>query len=375
MSLKISCYERVKRAIEFKNPDRIPIMHSILPGAWMKYGDKLYNIVKNYPADLVKNDVILSSIQSASCGYTIVENISDKYVFVDDFSYIEPRNFMYGPKSGSGTMQDEWGCLWEKSDPGIVGQVVGHPLQNWDDWQHYKFPDPKALWRWDVTEIKAKIKISRKFNKYIIGYAGNLFEKIQWLRGFENTMFDIGLNPEIIKKLCDRITEYILLTVEELTKFNINGILLSDDWGTQKSLMVSPDIWRKLFKPYYKKIFNFIHDKNCDVHFHTDGNTIEIIPDLIEIGVDVLNPQLSAMDLEELGKIVKGNVCIRTDIDRQYMLVRATSQEMNQYIEKVLKLLGLKSGGIIGCGEIGSDSSLVSVKAMYEAFEKYGRYY
>jgi len=112
-----------------------------------------------------------------------------------------------------------------------------------------------------------------------------------------------------------------------------------------------------------------------DVHFHTDGNTIDIISDLIEVGADVINPQFSAMNLKELVEIVKGNVCIRTDIDRQYMLVKATPKEMYEYVKVAFDILGSEKGGIIACGELNSDCSLNVVEAMYKSFEKYGRYY
>jgi len=248
-------------------------------------------------------------------------------------------------------------------------------LESWEIWKDYRFPDPKALWRWDKTALTTKIEESRRFKKYIIGKAGNLFEKIQWLRGFSNTMIDIAENRFRIKLLCEKITEYILATVDELAKLKVDGIIITDDWGTQEGLMISPVLWREIFKPYYKIIFNRIHQNSIDVHFHTDGNTTDIIPDLIEIGVNVLNPQISALNLEELGKLVRHNICIRTDIDRQYMLIRATSGEMDQYVKKVLNLMGSEKGGIIGCGELNSYCSLIAVEAMYKAFEKYGRYF
>lgn len=110
MSNNITSYDRVKRAINFKNPDRIPIMHAILPGAWLKYGDKLYDIIKKYPSDLTTNEILLSSTRSASCVYDSGE-ITKKYKISDDFSIIEPRHFMYGPLVSKGQQQDEWGCI------------------------------------------------------------------------------------------------------------------------------------------------------------------------------------------------------------------------------------------------------------------------
>lgn len=373
--MRINSFERVKRAINFKYPDRVPVMHAILPGAWYKHGNNLYKIVKRYPTDSSVGSSKLSSKRTAASGYGVSEEIAKKYIYEDDFGYIEPRNFMYGPDGSKGRRQDEWNCVWEKSDPGIVGQIKSYPLLNWDEWRNYRFPDPLDYWRWDREEIMVQIKEFRKLEKYIIGYAGNLFEKLQWLRSYEQLMIDIATDPDRVRIIADKITEYINLTTDKLAEFGVDGIMITDDWGTQESLMIRPDSWRKLFKPYYKEIFNEIHKFGIDVHFHTDGNTIDIISDLIEIGSDVINPQFSAMNLEKLGKISKDNVCIRTDIDRQYMLVKGTPKEMDAYVKKVFDLFGSNRGGIIANGELNSDCSLEAVEAMYKAFEKYGRYF
>lgn len=375
MSNKISSFDRVKKAINFKYPDRAPVMHAILPGVWYKHGDKLYEIVKRYPSDISADNLRLSSKRTAAGGYGVSEEIAKKYVYEDDFGYIEPRNFMYGPDGVKGRKQDEWNCVWERLDPGIVGQIAVYPLADWENWENYRFPDPLAYWRWGKEELLGQIKESKKLKKYIIGYAGNLFEKMQWLRSYEQLMIDIAANQSRVKILADKITEYIICTIDKLAEFGIDGVMLTDDWGTQKSLMIRPELWRKIFKPYYKNIFEEIHKFGMDVHFHTDGNTIDIISDLIEVGADVINPQFSAMNLDKLGKLAKDNVCIRTDIDRQYMLVNATPKEMDEYIKKVFDLLGSEKGGIIANGELNSDCSLEAVEAMYNAFEKYGRYY
>ena len=111
---------------------------------------------------------------------------------------------------------------------------------------------------------------------------------------------------------------------------------------------------------------------NLHSFFHTDGNTIEIIEDLIEIGVDVINPQLSAMDMEKLSDICKGRVCIRTDIDRQHILPYGSKMETREHIKKIIKLFGTKKGGLILSGEINSDTKLENIQEMYESFEHFG---
>jgi uroporphyrinogen-III decarboxylase len=366
--------ERVIRAIEFKCPDRVPVMHAVLPAAWYKYGEDLAKILSRYPRDIAsrlnKSDI---SKSPASAGYKYSEELSEKWIFADDFVYLEPRSFQYGTPGKSGDSTDEWGCTWRKIDPGIVGQVIKSPLEDWDNIKNYQFPDPLAYWRFNIPEIERTVSYAQHRDKYIIAYCGNLFELLQWIRDYVPLMIDIMENRDRVKFLIEKIVDYNLRTLEFWLKYPIDGILFQDDWGTQRQLIINPKTWRELFKPYYKKLFDTVHSSGRHIHFHTDGYTIDIIPDLIEIGVDVLNPQFSAMNLEDLAKIVAGRVCIRSDIDRQYILPKATPEEVDLYVKRVIELFGSNNGGFIAMGEINSDSKLENIEAMYEAFEKYGR--
>lgn len=368
--MKMTSYDIVKKAIKFEYPERIPIWHLVNPGAWIKYDDKLYDIIKKYPKDLSKNKIKNGGLLHYSI--EISEEINSKFIINSDFYFIKIRNFSYGPVCKIGKRTDEWNIVWKKNNPGLHGNPIKHPLKNWEDYKEYIFPNPLDYWRWDIGSLRKSIKEAREQKKYIITYVGNFFEKMQWLRGFENVLMDIEMNQERIKILGDKLLDYLIKTIEKFSCLGIDGIMIADDWGTQESLMINPDRWRELFKPYYKELFEKAHEKNLDVHFHTDGNTLEIIPDLIEIGIDVLNPQLSAMDINELSRVVKNKVCIRTDVDKQHMLRTANRSEMLYYIREICNKLGSSKGGIIGCGEINEDSSLEAVKAMYDGFERFG---
>ena len=376
--------ERVTKTIEFGSPDRFPIMHAVLPAAWLKYKDSLHSILKKYPSYLnngLKNGDLTKSGQ-ASAGYDTGEEIARQYVIEDDFIFIGPRSYQYGPNAQKGFQSDEWGCIWEKEDPGIAGQVIYHPLSgyinnetNRDSINNYNFPDPDALWRYDVPFLTKQKEYSKKHGKYFLAYLGNLFELLQWLFGFENLMTGFYTEKKKIYKILKKITNFNIRTMKNLSKYNIKGVIMNDDWGTQNSLMINPDTWREFFKPAYKEIIS--ESKNLNLHsfFHTDGNTIEIIEDLIEIGVDVINPQLSAMDMEKLSDICKGRVCMRTDIDRQHILPYGSKIEVRGYVRRVIELFGTKKGGLILSGEINSDTNLENIEEMYKSFEKYGVLY
>lgn len=121
-------------------------------------------------------------------------------------------------------------------EPGIAGQVIRLPLEEWGKIKRYRFPDPLAYWRFDIPNIKEAIKNARAKGKYIIVNAGHLFELTQELRGYEDLLVDIVQYPDRVIHLMDKITDYIMKTIEIWRKLNVDCIVFADDWGIQVSL-------------------------------------------------------------------------------------------------------------------------------------------
>ena len=134
--------------------------------------------------------------------------------------------------------------------------------------------------------------------------------------------------------------------------------------------MIDPEMWRKYFKPAYKKLIDEAKKRDLHVDFHSDGNIIKILDDFVEIGVDVLNPQISAMDIKKLSSACRGKVCIRTDIDRQYLLQFGTNKEVRDYIKKIVELLGNEKGGLILYAEINYDAKLDNIEELFKSFSE-----
>lgn len=358
--------ERVIRAIEFTNPDRVPLFHGILPAAWYAYGERLRKIVEKHPRDLYEHNATSPKWYPWD---SFLNRMS--WNIEDDFAEVVPRGFEFGTEE-IGNFSDEWGCIWHKVEPGITGQVLRHPLEEWGKIKSYRFPDPLAYWRFDIPSVEETIKKAKAKGKYITAYAGHFFELMQELRGYENLLTDIVQYPDRVIYLAEKITDYIMKTIEVWKKFEVDCITFMDDWGTQEQLMIRPEVWRKLFKPYYKKIFEVVHSINRHVLFHSDGHIMDIVPDLMEIGVDILNPQFSSMNLVQLSEITRGKMCILADIDRQYILPRGTPEEVKKYVKYVFDLFARREGGFIFRGWIeGKDTLLNNVEVMYRAYGEY----
>jgi uroporphyrinogen decarboxylase len=193
------------------------------------------------------------------------------------------------------------------------------------------------------------------------------FEQLQQLHGFEATLVDLATDRSEIYVLRDDLLSFSLEWIDRWLALPYQGLHFADDWGTQTNLMISPDRWRAFFKPVYQEMFSRVKAAGLDVWFHSDGNILAIMPDLIELGIDVLNCQASLMDRQAL-RSYAGQVCFRTDIDRQHVLPYVSPQEVKAYIYDLFQDLGTPEGGIVACGEISEDVPLENIRAMYEAF-------
>ena len=331
--------ERVNRAIKFQNPDRVPISHAILPAAQLKYGEAL-------------NDILASVHEDFGWDYLPDMKRED-----------------YPPLYKPGKNYDEFGTLWHVEMEGICGIPVEFPLADWNKYDDYQWPvfgagPPKA--RQYSGHMAGKNE-----DYYARGAWITFFEQMQQLRGMENVLMDLAFQPKEIFRLIDDLQAFNLQWLDRWLAYEYDGLHFADDWGGQNTLLISPQLWRNLFKPVYRKMFEKVKSAGMDVHFHSDGQILEIIPDLLDIGVDVLNCQATIIGLDVLKKEFAGKVCFRTDLDRQKIMPFATPNDVRAHILNMFDHLGTSKGGVIACGEIGPDIPLQNIQAMYETFMNY----
>jgi uroporphyrinogen-III decarboxylase len=198
------------------------------------------------------------------------------------------------------------------------------------------------------------------------------FEQLQQLRGMENFMMDLAGEPAALGRLMDDLLAFNLRWIAQWARLEYDGLHFADDWGDQRSLMVKPELWRRLFKPRYAEMFRRVHAAGMDVWYHSDGRINDIFADLIEIGVDVINCQVAVVHHDWIAANARGRVAFRTDIDRQRILPFASPAEVKEEVHRTFEACGTADGGLIACGEIGPDVSMENICALYEAFRQYG---
>ncbi len=314
--------DAIKAAL-FDRPEHIPVTVSILPATWMKYREQVDDLVARHP-------VVFGGEQPYQRDYDAV-----------DGTYAE------------GEHTDEWGCVWLNIAHGLNSMVKRHPVPT----------------RADVHRLRAPEIVDGRMPH------GFMYLRLPDLRGFDEIMLDFAEEPPELQMLIDVVLDYNLRNLEVLLKGHTGPtIWFGDDLGMQTSLPISPGKWRKYLKPCFAKMYARCREEDLIVFMHTDGHIIEIIPDLIDCGVQVVNPQVRANGLDGLAAVCKGKVCVYLDLDRQ-MFPFATPAEIDDHVREAVETLGSPEGGLMLVAECAPDVPLDTIEAICVALEKYRSHY
>ncbi|MDP8219945.1 MAG: uroporphyrinogen decarboxylase family protein [Candidatus Stygibacter frigidus] len=197
------------------------------------------------------------------------------------------------------------------------------------------------------------------------------WERYQFIRGSQNSYLDILFPDQGFRQLLQKINDFYLKELEIWVHSKVDAIGFMDDWGAQNALLIDPEMWRYYFKPIYKQYCEMAHAEGKFVFMHSDGYIQDIIPDLIEIGVDALNSQLFCMDLDKVAQIGKGKITFWGEIDRQHILPDEDPQAGINAVHTIAEKLYLPSGGIIAQLEFGAGANPETVKAVYTEWNKF----
>jgi hypothetical protein len=276
---------------------------------------------------------------------------------------------------------DEWGCLWESDDASgsDMGQVKNIPIEEWEDMENYVFPDPKAEGRFEGLE-EALAAAEEKGLYVQLNSPHCLFERMHFLRGFEDTLMDCLIDPDEIEALAVKLADFQIGIIEEayrLGKGRIHCYDTTDDWGSQTNMLVSPKVFREIFKPQYKRIFDKAHECGMDVRFHIDGKVNDILPDLIEVGANIINiHQPRLLGIDEVSAIAQGKVCFEVAVDIQATMPTGDLDRIEAEAKELIEKWGTEKGGLIGV-EYGYLNAIGTTKeSMLHAlasFEKHGQ--
>lgn len=310
------------KSMKFEYPEAIPVRVAILPATWIKYREELSAVVEKYPSIFGEHD-------------------RTKHNY-----YALPETYKEGEHV------DAWECVWSNVHEGCEAIVTHHPVPTRESVHNLKAPD-------------VDIGLPHGF----------MYLRLADLRGFEELMIDFAEEPPELQMLIDIVLEYNVRQMQLLLERTDQPVLgFGDDLGMQTSLPISPEKWRKYLKPCYAKLYGLCREAGRWVYMHSDGHIYPIIPDLVECGVNIINPQIRANGLDNLVRVCKGKVCVDVDLDRQ-MFPFCDPDDIDEHVHEVVAKLGAREGGLMLTAECGPDVPLENIDAICMALEKYRFYY
>ena len=335
----------VRRALHRQGGPRCPVrLKRLSLDIIIRYGDQLADLFCRYP-----DDIIHLQPYEFSIGYQPPESAER----------IDPLRVL----TESADWTDEWGTRWGHRTGGVGATPVDVPIKNWSqlvDYLTHHTPDPDLPGRLDAVKPLLAMHGTTKYCVGVIHLA--LFERYHCLRGMENAFLDLYTNESEAQRLLEALADYLLGFVRLWGGTPVSALFLCDDWGSQNRLMISVEMWRKFFKPHYRRVFDEIHRLGKDIIFHSCGNVMGIIPELIELGVDVLDPvQPGAMEIAQVGRQFGGQISFCGGIDDQ-RLEAYTPEEIRQVVRRTIDTLGTPFGNAY----IGAPANLVPPTVPFE---------
>jgi hypothetical protein len=321
----------------------------LLPAAWIKYRDELADVVANHPKlfpGFVKGN--------------------------QDYDRISTPTYELG------IHVDNWGCVWKNIERGMESAVVEHPLADWGAMDGWRTPDPAKdglLGPMDWEGIARSVESQRQRGDVVscgVLPHGFMYMNLYYIRGFENLMLDMALDDPRLHELIKIVEDYNVEVTRRCTELNPDLMVFGEDLATQKALPMSPEMWRRYIKPSYEAIIGQCRDRGILVYLHSDGNIIEIIPDLIEVGVRIVNQQYRANGLDNLKRIAKGKVAINLDLDRQ-LFPFASKSQIQDHIKGAFDALYLPEGGLMMVAECAQDVPIETFDVICSTLEEVGR--
>ncbi len=330
--------ELVVRAVTFASPERVPRQLWLLPWARNEHPDAVARLHADYPDDIVE------------CP-----------------SFLRDPLRTRGEPYEMGTYVDEWGCVFESRQRGIIGEVKTPLLPAWKDWASVRPPVERL-----TVDTAAADAFARGTDRFVLAPAVvRPFELLQFIRGPENLYMDLADPPDELYRLLERVHAFFKAELELWASTAVDALAVFDDWGSQNSLLIRPDLWRRIFRPIYADYVSIAHRHGKFLFMHSDGHIAAIMPDLVEMGVDAVNAQLFCMDIEALGRDFRGRIAFWGEVDRQWLLARGTPADVAAAVRRVRSALA-SDGGVIAQCEFGIGARPENVAAVFETWNRLG---
>lgn len=333
--MTVASRDLVLQTLECRGPQRAPRHLWVLPWAEMHHPDELAAIRADYPDDIVWTDMVLKE---------------------------EPKTT--GDPFLPGKYVDPWGSVFENIQPGVIGEVKEPLVRDWNA-DREKIHVPRE---WLTLESEVVDRLCGDIDQFVLsGCCPRPFEQLQFLRGTAELYVDLMTEEPGMLSFLKEMHAFYCELMELWAQTEVDGLTFMDDWGSQNSLLIDPEVWRRHFKPLYRDYIDIAHGAGKKAFMHSDGHTLSIFPDLVELGLDAINSQVFCMGPEALSAFA-GKITFWGEMDRQHMLVEATTEDIDQAVRRTHENLWREGGCIAQC-EFGPGAKPENVRQVYASWD------
>ncbi|MAE60911.1 MAG: hypothetical protein CMJ49_06075 [Planctomycetaceae bacterium] len=355
--MSMTSHERVMTALNHRRADRPPLNYYGTEETTRKLLDHLR----------------LESLEDLLCYFGAdMRYVGSRYVGPDCFS--GQSGYAHGDR-------DMWGVVWDRVSNryATYNEVVHHPLagaQTVAEVEAYDWPSPDWL---SVSHLADEIRaINQVERRAIVFPAGGPFETMWYLRGLERTLIDLVERPDIADVILGKVTDFfvdVAMRAVEASAGQIDIMWSSSDVGIQTGMMMAPDTWRRRIKPFQRRFIEPFSKMGMKTRYHTDGSVAPIIEDLIEMGLDLLDPiqpGTAGMEAEELAARFGGRLSFYGGLDTQHLLPHGTAGQVEADVLRLIDVLGGNGGYVVAASNaVQPDVPVENVLALYETAREY----
>jgi len=268
---------------------------------------------------------------------------------------------------------DLWGVRWEVGIDGTVPFPKGYPLPDLERIDDYRFPSINDL-TWPQEE-KEKLAVVDHSEKLVMGWLIYfIFERAWALMGMDNFLLAFHTHPEEMKYLLQRIADFNIAYFDRMLELGVDGVAFTEDLGSQKALMISPEMFREFFLPEYRRCFAHILEAGKIIYFHSCGCIETVAGDLAKAGVTILNPvQANANNQQTVRQETFGRTAIEGATNAR-ILVDGTPKDVRKEVERVMNIFKPGSGFIFGMDEGISNLPQENLDVMWKTARQLGKY-
>jgi len=383
---------RVQIALSHQETDRTPVDFLATPEVWDKLvahfqpnlaevdGGGFFAPEREAVLRLLESDCRLISYDMFCNPPESTLKAGSKIDWWDSLARSTP-NRMWRQLLADGSSCDIWGhhTRTVANPTGRYEEFVTWPLktaETVDDLKNYPWPTPE--W-WDYSNLTDSINKLDPHKQYSLRLrAGSVFECAWQLRGMEEFLTDMAMKPEIPQYIMERITEVLVENIRQVMKLvgdDLDVIYFYDDVGAQNGTLISKNMWRRLIKPYHERIISAARESGKLVMYHTDGAVHAMVPEFLDMGVDILDPiQPTAKDMapETLKSEFGDRLSFHGGVDIVGTLPQGTPEEVRNEVRQRVNVMSENGGYILSSSHhIQSDTPLENVLAMYETKLRY----